>query len=152
MDLSGSEHAWWTGARPQGFAGARVSSPPVGPPPGPPPGIPERRASAPPPTPPSTPAPPSGPAGTAPGRDPWQRSTSPQVTSAYRTLGIDWEASWEEVATQFRALAERWHPDRLAGADPAVQAEGQRRMSEFNRAYGELRRILRPSRRDLFST
>ena len=80
------------------------------------------------------------------------RSTSPQVLTAYRTLGIDWEASWDEVVEVFRDHAALWHPDRLAGTDPLVQAEGQRRMSEMNRAYAELKRILRPSRRELFNS
>lgn len=83
--------------------------------------------------------------------DPWHRSTSPQALAAYRTLGIDWEASWDEVVEVFRDHAALWHPDRLAGTDPLVQAEGQRRMSEMNRAYAELRRMLRPSRRELFT-
>lgn len=84
--------------------------------------------------------------------DPWNRSTAPSVAAAYRVLGIDWEASWAEVTTEFRSLAACWHPDRLVNTEPAVQAEGQRRMSEYNRAYNDLRRILRPtSRRDLFA-
>ena len=87
-----------------------------------------------------------------PNDDPWHRSTSPQVLTAYRTLGIDWEASWDEVVEVFRDHAALWHPDRLAGTDPLVQAEGQRRMSEMNRAYAELKRILRPSRRELFNS
>lgn len=87
-----------------------------------------------------------------PGRDPWHRSTSPQALAAYRTLGIDWDATWDEVVAVFRDQAAVWHPDRLAGADPSVQAEGQRRMSEMTRAYRELQRMLRPSRRELFSS
>ena len=87
-----------------------------------------------------------------PSRDPWRRSTSPNALAAYRALGIDWEANWDEVATVFREQAARWHPDRLAGADERVQAEGQRRMSEMTRAYRELQRILRPQHRQLFTT
>ena len=87
-----------------------------------------------------------------PAADPWHRSTSPQALAAYRTLGIDWEASWDEVVEVFRDHAALWHPDRLAGTDPLVQAEGQRRMSEMTRAYRELQRMLRPSRRELFSS
>ena len=86
------------------------------------------------------------------GDDPWRRSTSSSVTEAYQALGIDWEATWAEVTAEFRMQAACWHPDRLATADPAVQAEGQRRMSELNRAYDDLRRILRPSNhRELFA-
>lgn len=87
-----------------------------------------------------------------PSRDPWRRSTSPNALAAYRALGIDWEANWDEVAAVFKEQAARWHPDRLAGADARVQAEGQRRMSEMTRAYRELQRILRPQHRQLFTT
>ena len=93
-----------------------------------------------------------GVADTEPVDDPWHRSTSPEALAAYRALGIDWEATWDEVVEVFRDHAALWHPDRLAGTDPLVQAEGQRRMSEMNRAYAELRRMLRPSRRELFNS
>ena len=78
-------------------------------------------------------------------------SQSPDATRAYRALGIDWEASWDEVVTTYRNLARRWHPDRLAEASPEVQAEGVRRMTDFNAAYDELRKLLAPSKRALFT-
>jgi hypothetical protein len=86
------------------------------------------------------------------GDDPWRRSTSTGVAEAYRVLGIDWEATWAEVTAEFRMQAACWHPDRLATAAPEVQQEGQRRMSELNRAYNDLRRALRPANhRELFA-
>lgn len=152
VDLSGTEHAWWAGNATQ----RRAAGPPLG--------VPERRRE----TVPAAPVP--QPALTAQlahdpspsgnwlnderpvDHDPWSRSTAPSVAEAYRVLGIDWEASWAEVTAEYRSLAACWHPDRLAGADPAVQAEAQRRMSEFNRAYNDLRRVLRPtSHRELFT-
>jgi len=146
VDLSGAEHAWWAGNGPQRR------------PAGPPPGITERRLETVPAGPPPEPSlQPSRGSGSwlnderTTDHDPWRRSTAPTVAEAYRVLGIDWEASWAEVTTEFRSLAACWHPDRLVNAEPAVQAEGQRRMSEYNRAYNDLRRVLRPaSRRDLF--
>lgn len=87
-----------------------------------------------------------------PSNDPWRRSTSPGALAAYRALGIDWEANWDEVVTVFQEQAARWHPDRLARADAQVRAEGERRMGELTRAYHELERILRPKRRQLFTT
>lgn len=76
----------------------------------------------------------------------------PSIVEAHRALGIDWETSWAEVTAAYRSLAACWHPDHLVHADPAVQAEAHRRMSEFNRAYNDLRRVLRPaSRREHFS-
>lgn len=165
VDLSGDEHAWWAGN------GNRRR------PAGPPAGVPERRVperrvperrketvtvGAPTESAAASPAPSAQAAPTPSGNwltddrpldhDPWHRSTAPSVAEAYRVLGIDWEASWAEVTTEFRSLAACWHPDRLVNAEPAVQAEGQRRMSDYNRAYNDLRRILRPtSRRELFA-
>lgn len=153
VDLSGTEHAWWAGNGTQ----RRVA--------GPPPGITERRRETVPPAPVPEPAMIGSTAQPAPApsgswltgdrpaeQDPWNRSNAPSVAEAYRVLGIDWEASWAEVTAEYRSLAACWHPDRLVSADPAVQAEGQRRMSEYNRAYNDLRRVLRPtSHRELFA-
>ncbi len=149
---------------------AATAAAPPPPPPPPPPPLPPPPPPTPGPSPPVTTAPSAPPTvfpferGCLPGRsldpgpsldparDPWHRSTSPQALAAYRTLGIDWDATWDEVVAVFRDQAAVWHPDRLAGADPSVQAEGQRRMSEMTRAYRELQRMLRPSRRELFSS
>ena len=123
VDLGGDDHAWWTGAR---VNHTFVSDRPV-----------HARERA------TDQAETGVPAS-------WV-SQSPDATRAYAVLGIDWEASWDEVVTTYRDLARRWHPDRLADATPEVQAEGERRMSSFNAAYEELRKLLAPSKRALFT-
>lgn len=127
VDLGGDDHAWWAGAR-VNHTFARGSS-------GRPTHLRERESDQVEPPPPST----------------WV-STTPDAKQAYRALGIDWEASWDEVVEIYRDLARCWHPDRLADASPSVQEEGQRRMAAFNAAYRELRGLLAPSKRTLFSS
>ena len=181
VDLSSAEHAWWAGGErrlvstgpPEGVPERRADGPPTTTPhqaATPVPALagaggPAVSAVPPPVTPPvvAPPVPPRDPAAVAaaaaaaraaidPSNDPWRRSTSPGALAAYRALGIDWEANWDEVVTVFQQQAARWHPDRLARADAQVRAEGERRMGEMTRAYHELERILRPKRRQLFTT
>ena len=123
VDLGGEDHAWWANARVNHtFSSDRPAA------------VRERATDV-----PVGDAVPSS----------WV-SQSPDAARAYRVLGIDWEAGWEEVVSTYRELARFWHPDRLAEAAPEVQAEGQRRMSAYNDAYDELRRLLAPSKRSLF--
>ena len=124
VDLSGEDHAWWSQARVNHtFASER------------PPTARERADDQ---------AEPEAMLST------WV-STSPDAARAYQTLGIDGGASWDEVVATYRELARFWHPDRLAESPPAIQEEGQRRMSAFNAAYEDLRRLLAPSKRTLFT-
>ena len=67
--------------------------------------------------------------------------------SAYRALGLDPEATWDDVVSAHRRMAKRYHPDRLVGAEEQVRAEGEQLMIEANAAYETLRRRLRPHSR-----
>jgi hypothetical protein len=51
----------------------------------------------------------------------------------WTVLGLEPDASAEEVAVAYRELAKRWHPDRRRGADAAAK------MAEINVAYEVLR-------------
>jgi hypothetical protein len=51
----------------------------------------------------------------------------------FAVLGVTPDASAEEVAAAYRALAKRWHPDRADGPQAA------RRMAEINAAYDLVR-------------
>jgi hypothetical protein len=51
----------------------------------------------------------------------------------YAVLGLPEDATPEKVASAYRALAKRWHPDRGGGAEAAW------RMAEINGAYDLLR-------------
>lgn len=57
----------------------------------------------------------------------------------YEVLGIGPKAKPAEITAAYRVLAQIFHPDRFAGAPPAVQKEAERRMSEVNDAYAFFR-------------
>ena len=52
------------------------------------------------------------------------------VRDPYEVLGLPSTASTAEVRAAYHALVELYHPDRLQGARPAVQAEATRRLRE----------------------
>ena len=56
----------------------------------------------------------------------------------YAVLGIGPDASASEVASAYRRLAKRFHPDRAG-------ERGARRMAEINAAYDQLRDVQAPS-------
>lgn len=66
---------------------------------------------------------------------------------AYRTLGLDPGASWDDVVLAHRRMAKRYHPDRLISADDQTRAEGEQQMVDANAAYETLRQRLRPHSR-----
>jgi len=49
-------------------------------------------------------------------------------------LGVAPDATADEVAARYRALAKRWHPDRTGGG-----VDAERRMALINAAYAQLR-------------
>lgn len=57
----------------------------------------------------------------------------------YLVLGVEPDASPEEIKTAWRTLARRHHPD-LIGDDPEVARRATRRMAEINAAYASLTR------------
>jgi len=57
------------------------------------------------------------------------------AATGYRTLGLDPDASWDEVKTAFRRLARTYHPD-VAGP------RGARRFAEITEAYMSLKDVI----------
>ena len=53
----------------------------------------------------------------------------------YEVLGIDPDATEEEVRQAFLNLVRIYHPDRFADASPGLLIEVNRRMQEVNAAY-----------------
>jgi len=56
----------------------------------------------------------------------------------YEVLGIDSNATEEEVRQAFLNLVHIYHPDRFGNDSPAVLLEANRRMQEVNSAYDAL--------------
>ncbi len=55
------------------------------------------------------------------------------IKDPYKVLGVDRNASEEEIKKAYRALAKRYHPDRHA--DPVAKELAEEKMAEINRAY-----------------
>jgi curved DNA-binding protein CbpA len=56
----------------------------------------------------------------------------------YQLLGLDPDASPEEIKQAYRDLANVWHPDRFLN-NPRLQQKANERMKEINQAYEMLK-------------
>lgn len=83
---------------------------------------------------------PDGPDGPVDSFDPRDLAEVFVEEAAYRTLGLEPGATWDDVALAHRKIAKRFHPDRLIHADDADRAEGEEQMRAANAAYEELRK------------
>ena len=74
-------------------------------------------------------------------RSPAGDADAARVRNAYVTLGVDPEASNDEIKKAYRRLMNRNHPDKIAGSNPdaAVVAEAERRTREVRSAYEMLK-------------
>jgi DnaJ like chaperone protein len=74
-------------------------------------------------------------------RSPAGDADAARVRDAYATLGVDPEASNDEIKKAYRRLMNRNHPDKIAGSNPeaAVVAEAERRTREVRGAYEMLK-------------
>lgn len=66
--------------------------------------------------------------------------------SAFRALGLEPGAPWDDVVVAHRRIAKRYHPDRLIHAEDHERVEGEQKMIEANAAYETLRRLQRTHR------
>ena len=57
-----------------------------------------------------------------------------QIVNLYEILGINSNATGEEIKHAYRRQAMRWHPDR----NPGIKQEAERRFKEFGYAYSVL--------------
>jgi DnaJ like chaperone protein len=74
-------------------------------------------------------------------RSPAGDADAARVRNAYATLGVDPEASNDEIKKAYRRLMNRNHPDKIAGSNPdaAIVAEAERRTREVRSAYEMLK-------------
>jgi len=63
------------------------------------------------------------------------------------TLGLTATASWDDVRRAYRALVNKFHPDRISskGLDPEFEDFAKERMGTINDAYSELKVSMGPS-------
>ena len=66
----------------------------------------------------------------------WQESSK----SAYEVLGIDVNASKEEIRIAYRKMANLYHPDKVAHLAPEFREMADRKMKDINTAYGSIKR------------
>ena len=64
-----------------------------------------------------------------------------RLRGAYAALGVDSDASNDEIKKAYRRLMNKNHPDKIAGSNPdaAVVAEAERRTREVRGAYEMLK-------------
>ena len=56
----------------------------------------------------------------------------------YEVLGVNRDASDDDIKKSYRKLAKEHHPDRVAGLSEAEQAHAEERSKAINRAYAQL--------------
>lgn len=57
----------------------------------------------------------------------------------YSVLGIDREASQEEIKKAYRTKAREYHPDKHAQSSESVKLEAEKKFKEINEAYDKLK-------------
>lgn len=72
------------------------------------------------------------------GPPPPRQSQADKTRFCLRVLGLEPGASWEEVASAFRKLGAKWHPDR---ADAAQKAEYEEKFKRISEAYHALKEM-----------
>ena len=68
------------------------------------------------------------------------RKPASKEENAYTILNIPNNASWEEISSAYKKMAQMYHPDKVAGLAPEYQEIAEKRMKSINAAYEELKR------------
>jgi hypothetical protein len=68
------------------------------------------------------------------------KSSLPKEENAYTILNVPNNASWEEISTAYKKMAQMYHPDKVAGLAPEYREIAEKRMKIINAAYGQLKR------------
>ena len=63
-----------------------------------------------------------------------------QVDSAYKILGIDSNATDDEVKKAYREMAKKYHPDKVAYLGDDVRKSAEQKLQEVNEAYDKIRK------------
>ena len=68
----------------------------------------------------------------------WLKTTR---DNPYRVFDLTSEASDAEIDLAYRRLISQYHPDRLAGAAPELQAQAEAKAREINTAYDRIKQL-----------
>ena len=63
-----------------------------------------------------------------------------ELAEAYAVLGLEPEASLDDVKTAYQQLVQQYHPDRVADLGPELQEVADRKTKELNAAYTLLKK------------
>lgn len=63
-----------------------------------------------------------------------------QVDSAYKILGIDSNATDDEVKKAYREMAKKYHPDKVAYLGEDVRKSAEQKLQEVNEAYEKIKK------------
>ena len=63
-----------------------------------------------------------------------------QVDSAYKILGIDANATDDDVKKAYREMAKKYHPDKVAYLGDDVRKSAEQKLQEVNEAYDKIRK------------
>lgn len=63
-----------------------------------------------------------------------------QVDNAYKILGIDSNATDEDVKKAYREMAKKYHPDKVAYLGEDVRKSAEQKLQEVNEAYEKIKK------------
>ena len=63
-----------------------------------------------------------------------------ELDDAYAVLGLNPDATMNDVKSAYQALVQQYHPDRVADLGPELQEVAERKTKELNAAYGMLKK------------
>ena len=70
----------------------------------------------------------------------WLTARSAPGPSPFEVLGLEQDATDEQIEATWRRLIMENHPDRVAKLDPAIQKLAAQRTKAINKAYQQLQR------------
>ena len=85
-------------------------------------------------------SPPQSPPPQRPTAAPAQPAEDPRIANARKVLGVNFQASAEEIKKAYRQLIKKYHPDVYAQSQPELQHFAHEKAKELNVAYDTLNR------------